>query len=332
MADDLRHFLSDVPVERGVEETGIITLSTAPTAAPPPASAESDSGKPVKIVPKGLRCFDARDADFFLELLPGPRDRDGLPESIRFWKHRIEETNPDKTFRVGLIYGPSGCGKSSLVKAGLLPRLAAHVISVHVEATADETEARLLRGLPTTMPRVAGESRPPGKYHRHPQKARGPGRERRFSSSWTSSNSGFTPGDQEDLELVDALRQCDGRRVQCLVMVRDDFWLAVSRFMQAMEIPLVEGQKCALVDLFDLRHTKKVLADMVGHLGRCPNIRSKIKRRTKAPSWIRPPGLPKRARSSAFAGPVCRNDEGQTLDSGKLEGGRGHRGCRRHVS
>ena len=48
--------------------------------------------RPVKIVPKGLRSFDAHDADFFLELLPGPRDRDGLPESIRFWKTRIEET------------------------------------------------------------------------------------------------------------------------------------------------------------------------------------------------------------------------------------------------
>ena len=74
-------------------------------------------------MPKGLRSFDAHDADFFLELLPGPRDRDGLPDSIRFWKTRIEETDPDKTFAVGLIYGPSGCGKSSLVKAGLLPRL-----------------------------------------------------------------------------------------------------------------------------------------------------------------------------------------------------------------
>ena len=68
---------------------------------------------PPRIVPKGLRSFDEHDADFFLELLPGPRDRDGLPESIRFWKLRIEETDPDKTFRVGLIYGPSGCGKSS---------------------------------------------------------------------------------------------------------------------------------------------------------------------------------------------------------------------------
>ena len=73
-------------------------------------------------MPKGLRSFDEQDADFFLELLPGPRDRDGLPDSIRFWKTRSRQIDPDKTFRVGLIYGPSGCGKSSLVKAGLLPR------------------------------------------------------------------------------------------------------------------------------------------------------------------------------------------------------------------
>src|SRR5262249_39424002 len=90
---------------------------------------------PVKIVPKGLRSFDAQDTDFFLELLPGPRDREGLPDSIRFWKTRIEETDPDQTFTVGLIYGPSGCGKSSLVKAGLLPRLSEDVAPVYVEAT-----------------------------------------------------------------------------------------------------------------------------------------------------------------------------------------------------
>ena len=31
----------------------------------------------------------------------------GLPDSIRFWKTRIEETDADNTFSVGLIYGPS---------------------------------------------------------------------------------------------------------------------------------------------------------------------------------------------------------------------------------
>src|SRR5262249_43082606 len=104
----------------------------------------------------------AEDADFFLELLPGPRDRNGLPESIRFWKTWIEETDADQTFRVGLVYGPSGCGKSSLVKAGLLPRLAAHVLTVYVEATAGETEARLLKGLRKRCPGLpAGRSREP---------------------------------------------------------------------------------------------------------------------------------------------------------------------------
>ena len=122
-----------------------------PEAAKDRPAARRHEGK-VAVVPKGLRSFDAHDAEFFLELVPGPRDRDGLPDSIRFWKTGIEETDTDNTFSVGLIYGPSGCGKSSLVKAGLLPRLAAHVIPVYVEATADDTEARLLKGLRKACP------------------------------------------------------------------------------------------------------------------------------------------------------------------------------------
>ena len=121
-------------------------ISVASTHARPRTASPSRSCR------KGLRSFDAHDADFFLELLPGPRDRDGLPDSIRFWKTRIEETDADNTFSVGLIYGPSGCGKSSLVKAGLLPRLSDDVIAVYVEATAEETEARLLNGLRKRCP------------------------------------------------------------------------------------------------------------------------------------------------------------------------------------
>ena len=128
------------------------TLEDAPV---PPTSRQSDSDqRPIKVVPKGLRCFDEQDADFFLELLPGPRDRDGLPESIRFWKRKIEQIDPDLTFRLGLIYGPSGCGKSSLVKAGLLPRLSKHVLPIYIEATAEETETRLLKGLRKACPEL----------------------------------------------------------------------------------------------------------------------------------------------------------------------------------
>ena len=108
MADDLRHFLQTAAGIRSRLRPLPVTVSPPPGStqevdpAPDHVPATSDSDqRPIKIVPKGLRSFDAHDADFFLELLPGPRDRDGLPDSIRFWKTRIEETDPDKTFPVG---------------------------------------------------------------------------------------------------------------------------------------------------------------------------------------------------------------------------------------
>src|SRR5262249_31109829 len=130
--------------------------TTTPIPSPVPTLASDQT--PVRIVPKGLRSFDAHDADFFLELLPGPRDREGLPDRIRFWKTPIEQTDPDNTIAVDLIYEPSGCGKSTLVKAGLLPRLSDKVIVVHVEATAEETETRLLNGLRKRCPGLSAHA------------------------------------------------------------------------------------------------------------------------------------------------------------------------------
>jgi hypothetical protein len=71
-------------------------------------------------------------------------------------------------------------------------------------------------------------------------------------------------------ELVRALRQCDGEHVQALVLVRDDYWLAVSRFLRELEVPLVEGQNAALVDLFDPLHARKVLTLFGQAYGRLP--------------------------------------------------------------
>ena len=134
MAEDLRLFLQTtggtVSPDAPAAHTSTPPGSTLDFAPPPPTSRQSGyDQRPITIVPKGLRSFDEHDADFFLELLPGPRDRYGLPDSIQFWKRKIEQIDPDLTFKVGLIYGPSGCGKSSLVKAGLLPRLGKHVAS-----------------------------------------------------------------------------------------------------------------------------------------------------------------------------------------------------------
>jgi hypothetical protein len=157
MAEDLRHFLRSATEEQKSLLTGPAkTEAEETTSVPSPATPPGSDGQSVKIVPKGLRSFDETDADFFLELLPRARDRDGLPDSIRFWKTRIEKGEADSTFSVGLIYGPSGCGKSSLVKAGLLPRLAKSVRAVYIEATREETEARLLKGLQRHLPDLPG--------------------------------------------------------------------------------------------------------------------------------------------------------------------------------
>jgi formylglycine-generating enzyme required for sulfatase activity len=221
-------------------------------------------------VPKGLRAFDAHDADFFLELLPGPRDRDGLPDSIRFWKTRIEEPDADSTFAVGLLYGPSGCGKSSLVGAGLLPRLSGDVLAVYVEATARETEARLLNGLRKRCPGL-----PPGVGLKEALAAlrRGQGLPAGKKvllvldqfEQWLHAR-----GEGQDPELVTALRQCDGGRVQCVVLVRDDFWMATIRFTRELEVRLLEGANFAAVDLFDTDHARKVLAAFGRAFGKLP--------------------------------------------------------------
>src|SRR6516164_8502089 len=59
-------------------------------------------------------------------------------------------------------------------------------------------------------------------------------------------------------------------------MVRDDFWLAVSRFLRELEIRLVEGENSALTDLFDWDHARKVLAAFGRAFGKLPDKRSDI--------------------------------------------------------
>jgi len=124
--------------------------------AHPEKETQPADAKRATIVPRGLRSFEVEHAEFFLDLVPGPRHH-GLPDSIRFWKQRLEETDPDRTFRIGLIYGPSGCGKSSLVKAGLIPCLAGFVAPVYIEAAADGTEGCLLRELRKKVGELAAE-------------------------------------------------------------------------------------------------------------------------------------------------------------------------------
>jgi serine/threonine protein kinase/formylglycine-generating enzyme required for sulfatase activity len=261
---DLRHYqrvaavglLKTGEAESGALDSGVMNHSPATT---------------VKVVPKGLRAFDARDADFFLELVPGPRDREGLPESLRFWKNRIEELDSNLTFSVGLLYGPSGCGKSSLIKAGLLPRLAPSVLAVFVEATAEETESRLLHGLRKGVPGLADQGTLSAALMTLRRGRRLAGGRKvllvldQFEQWLHARRAEHNP------ELVQALRHCDGANVQALLLVRDDFWLAVTRFMAALELELLQGHNLAVVDVFDATHARKVLAEFGRAFGRLPD-------------------------------------------------------------
>ena len=64
--------------DAGTDRRGLTPNTTIPGRS-------DSSGRDVKIVPKGLRSFDRHDADFFLELLPGPRaTARACPKASRF--------------------------------------------------------------------------------------------------------------------------------------------------------------------------------------------------------------------------------------------------------
>ena len=90
---------------------------------------------------------------------------------------------------------------------------------------------------------------------------------------------------EQETELVNALRQCDGGKLQAVVMVRDDFSMAASRFMRELEAPIVEGHNFATVDLFDLKHAVKVLTQFGQAYGRLPANRATCP--TRAERFIR---------------------------------------------
>ncbi len=230
------------------------TVDVRPSVAPPtPVQAPS-------VLPKGLRSFGPEDSDFFLDLLPGPRDRERLPESIRFWKARIESRDPDAAFAVGLVYGPSGCGKSSLVKAGLLPRLHWDVVPIYVEATRESTETRLEKALHRAFPILNSDLSVAEKLAVLRR-----GQDLSINKKLLIVFDQFEQWlhafgqNMENSNLVAALRQADGVHIQFILMVRDDFWMSVSRLFEFLEINLDRAANSRAVDLFDIDHARRVL-------------------------------------------------------------------------
>jgi serine/threonine protein kinase len=209
--------------------------------------------EPATVQPRGLRSFTESDSDFFLELLPGLRDRHGIPESVSFWTDRIQTRDPAKAFCVGMIMGPSGSGKSSLVKAGIVPLLS-NIVAIHLDATPANTESRLFKALQDKLPGLqdtATLSEAMIKIRRSEDPKVVVFIDQ--FEQWLSANQ-----DNKQSELTAALRQCDGKTLQAVLVVRDDFGSATGFMINNLEIP-PEESNFATVRLFDKDHAKKVL-------------------------------------------------------------------------
>lgn len=229
------------------------------TDGKPSDTADSDSLSSFRVVPKGLRSFDTQDVEFFLNLLPGPKDRMGVPDSIRFWMNQL---NPGATdpLTVGMIYGPSGCGKSSFVKAGLIPLLDESIRTVYLEASPENTEADLLAKIEAIAPNVVrDETELPVVLSRIRRGQMMTGEKLLIVldqfEQWLSVQSELARQ-----PLVESLRQCDGENLCCLLLIRDDFWMSASQFMNRLDLRVQEGNNALGIPLFDRRHARNVLA------------------------------------------------------------------------
>jgi serine/threonine protein kinase/formylglycine-generating enzyme required for sulfatase activity len=245
------------------EQGGVPTAPVRQVIEPPASphsSVKSLELDQVAVIPHGLRPFDSNDADFFRYLLPGARDRFGVPESIRFWTHSILSRTADSTFRVGVLLGPSGSGKSSLIKAGVLPLVEKEVSIVYAEAKPEVLESNLasqLRRLnedpsqgtdlleQLTGIRQAGATRSGKKLLLVIDQF----------EQWLNHHD-----TSRSTMLRDALRQCDGVTVQAVLIVRDDFVIGISAFMDELDESMQQHKNFATVEPFSMAHARHVLA------------------------------------------------------------------------
>tara|TARA_R110002049_G_scaffold309101_1_gene516877 strand:- start:15646 stop:18687 length:3042 start_codon:yes stop_codon:yes gene_type:complete len=237
-----------------------LTEYLAPSAdGSPPELEVATAGRPPIVVPKGLRSFDEHDAEFFLTLLPGPVDENGLPESLRFWKGRIEEPQSGLSFELGMICGPSGSGKSSLIRAGLVPRLSPTVIPLYVACESDCTESRIVRALASQFPAISADA-PLVEAFEQLMDVLALARESKVLlvldqfEQWMHGKDASKPH-----VLTEALQRCDASKLQCILLTRDDFRIAADRVFQHTDHRFVLGRNLVYVDPFARVHARKVL-------------------------------------------------------------------------
>ena len=217
---------------------------------------------PSQLVHRGLRSFNENDSGPFLELLPGPREpKTGLPIDVDQWKRRIEDidSNNETPLRVGIIYGPSGSGKSSLLSAGIVPQLREGVTTLQLNASNDSTESLIKQKLCHRYPHLDPNDELPWMLRKLRLGGLPVGSKLLIVidqfEQWLQAAS----DQRSSRSLVKALRQCDGIRIQAILVIREEFWRSTSQLMQELDIPMRQGENISLCTPFDKDHTRFVI-------------------------------------------------------------------------
>ncbi len=218
-----------------------------------------------KVVPKGLLQFDESAAGFYLKLLPPPYYEVGglyIPEMVQHWKQFLESEAPSNS--VGVLLGVSGSGKSSYFRAGVLPLLqyttAGRIVdTIYLSASSKDFERRLMLSIKGKYPNLDfGEVQNLAEMMNRYASMESSSKRKlvividqfeQWLQSWNRRNSA---------ELVQTIRQCRADIIQIVLIVRDDFYSSVYRFMEAIDQDLTDINHRVL-QLFDTEHAERVL-------------------------------------------------------------------------
>ncbi|MEZ6117641.1 MAG: LamG-like jellyroll fold domain-containing protein [Pirellulaceae bacterium] len=183
---------------------------------------------------------------------------------MRFWQSQIDKVD-ETTFRIGLLSGVSGSGKSSFVKAGLIPRLAAAVRPIFIEAATDETESRLLAAIHQRVPQTAQlELVETFAVLRRDTSCKTVVFIDQFEQ-WLQ-NEPIRGG-----ALKTALRQCDGPHLQCVLLVRDEFGMQAAKILLDLDVSIDQGFNFAVVPMLPIGHAREILRRFGQALERLPS-------------------------------------------------------------
>ena len=156
------------------------------------------------------------------------------------------------------------------MRAGIIPRLSSDVTTIYIQATGKETEQDLVKQIASRASMFGVSIDETTSLDEAFALLRRLRKKRTVVFIDQFEQWLFAHPDCVRQPLTKALRQCDGEYLQCVLMVRDDFWMGVTRLMQALDLAIAENVNATAVDLFNAQHARRVLAKFGAAYGKLP--------------------------------------------------------------